>query len=357
MSKKQFVADLRPGTTVESVFVLAEKRLLDFRNKPGQFLALTLRDKTGNIEAKVWENAAAVAGRLTEGNLVCVTGKVETYRQVLQLNVQTVEVTNLTQDGTPDLGPVEVSDFMPTTTKDIPELKERILATVSSVQNPSLKRMLELFFEDAAFLERFSTAPAAKALHHAYLGGLIEHIVEVLELCEPMLRLYPQIDRDLLMTGVLLHDIGKVRELHWGVTTDYTDEGRLMGHIMIGSEMVLEKIHQIDDFPPSLRLRVLHMILSHHGTLEFGSPKRPKTLEAQALHLIENLDAQLKGFVQTIEAVDDPDQAWTPFDRRFERYLYTGHGDLRVADTSPEPPEGPIPAGQEGASGSRESLF
>jgi len=318
--KKQFVSDLTAGDKVETIFLLTEKKLLDFKNKPGQFLSVTLADRTGSVEGKVWENAPDVFGRINEGDLLYVVGRLETFRDVPQLKIETLETADASQ--------VDIEDFVPKTGKDIGQLKAAVLRCVQQFTNPYLKRLVASFFEDEAFLERFSTAPAAKALHHAYVGGLIEHVVEIIELCEPMLRLYPQIDRDLLMTGVLLHDIGKVRELSCGFRTDYTDEGRLIGHISIGYEMVHDKIRAIEGFPESLRLRVLHMMLSHHGTYEFGSPRRPKTIEAQALHLVENLDAQLKGFVQAIEAVKDPSRRWTDFDRRFERYLYTGHGDV-----------------------------
>lgn len=340
MGKKQFVSDLRVGGSVESCFVLADKKLIEFKNKPGQFLSLTLRDRTGEVAAKVWDNAPEVANGLRESDLVFVTGKVESYRQALQLNISAVELADVSQ--------AEVADFMPVTSKDVGELKRRVAETVASITNPHIKPLLEAFFADTGFMDIYAAAPAAKALHHAYVGGLIEHVVEVIELAEPMLRLYPKIDRDLLHAGVLLHDIGKTRELRWSFSIDYTDEGRLLGHIVIGSQMVEERIQQIPNFPEDLRFRVIHMILSHHGTLEFGSPKRPKTLEAQALHLIEDLDAQLKGFVQTIEAVSDPIQAWTPFDRRFERYLYTGRGKLGIAEGESEESSG---------EGARDSLF
>jgi len=317
--KKQFVSDLTTGDRVDSFFVLTEKKLLDYKSKPGQFLSLILSDRTGSVEGKVWERAAEMSAELNEGDLLYIVGRLETYRQSPQLKIETLETADASQ--------VELGDFTVATNRDIGELKSIVRQCLDGFTSPHLKNLTASLFSDEGFFEQFSAAPAAKALHHAYLGGLLEHIAEVIELCEPMLRLYPQIDRDLLMTGVLLHDIGKIRELSWGLHTEYTDEGRLLGHISIGYEMIYEKIRQINGFPESLKNRVLHMILSHHGVYEFGSPRRPKTIEAQALHLVENLDAQLKGFVQTIEGVRDPAQRWTDFNRRFDRYLYTGYGD------------------------------
>jgi len=198
-------------------------------------------------------------------------------------------------------------------------------ATVEAIGEPHLKRLLREFFVDPTTRAAFSTAPAAKAIHHAVLGGLLEHTVSVVGLCRLLADYYPAVNRDLLLTAAILHDLGKIKELTWDRVFDYTDPGRLLGHITLGALMVEERIRAIPDFPAALANSLLHCILSHHGELEWGSPKRPKTLEAIVLHYAENLDGKVNAFQGFAKRYPDPQHpGWTQFNKALDRYLYVG---------------------------------
>jgi 3'-5' exoribonuclease len=198
--------------------------------------------------------------------------------------------------------------------------------SIERISDPNLKRLVSYFFGDERFIEDFLSAPAARRVHHAYLGGLAEHTLEVLQICNTVLHIYPQLDADLLITGALLHDIGKLREYDWGPTTDFSSEGRLIGHIVIADEMVSEALSAVGDFPEELALRLRHMLLAHHGRQEWGSPREPRTLEAIALHHIENMDAQINRFNSILQS-RKPGEPWTKYDRLLGRQLYAGEDE------------------------------
>ena len=218
-------------------------------------------------------------------------------------------------------------DFLPATEKNTADLLATAQAAIEQIQNPHLVALVRYFFDDPEFIRNLSEAPAAKRVHHAYLGGMLEHLAEVLAVCETVLTLYPAIDADLLRTGALLHDLGKLRELAWSPDIEYTDEGRLLGHVVLGAEMLAHALRQFPDFPPELALRVRHMLVAHHGRLEYGSPRQPRTLEAIALHKIEDLSAQINRFQSLLDARREVEGAWTRFDRLLGRSLYGGPGD------------------------------
>jgi len=217
----------------------------------------------------------------------------------------------------------------------VEEMLGIIRETVASVKNPYLRALLDKFFDDEEFVAAFSRAPSARRIHHAYLGGLLEHVTEVIALCRTVLDLYPQIDRDLLLTGALLHDVGKTREFTYEREINYSDEGRLLGHVTMSDRLITERMAEIPDFPPELALRLRHMVLSHHGRYEWGSPRRPKTLEACALHYIDNLDAQINRFAQIIAARRDKTRPWTEYDTLLKRYLYAGREELAIEEAGP----------------------
>jgi 3'-5' exoribonuclease len=206
---------------------------------------------------------------------------------------------------------------------------------LNSIRDPHLQALVGRFLSDRAFLAKLKTAPAAKNFHHCYTGGLLEHTLSVCEMAAAVLTHYPELDRDLLLAGAFLHDVGKIRELKQEHQIDYTDEGRLVGHIVLGIEMVVEKQAKLKTFPPELTLRLKHLIISHHGQFEFGSPKRPKFLEAFALHLIDDLDAKMNGLGRFM-AKDRLPGAWTEFNRLFERYFLKGAMSLDK-EAAPEP--------------------
>ena len=322
--KEQFVRDLKEGHKVLSFFLVKHKQLEYFRDRTkGQFLTLSLGDKTGQILARVWEKAPELAETFEEGDVVKVLGEAEEYLGRLQVIVD--KLRPATEDE------YELEDFLPHTERDIEEMLATVRETITSAENPYLRALLDRFFTDEEFVAAFSRAPAARRIHHAYLGGLLEHVVEVVVLCQTVLTLYPQINRDPLMTGALLHDVGKTKEFTYEGDMDYSDEGRLLGHVVLSERMITERMAEIPDFPPELALRLRHLVVSHHGRYEWGSPRRPKTLEACALHYIENLDAQVNRFAQIIAARRDKTKPWTEYDTLLKRYLYAGQEEEELA--------------------------
>ena len=316
--KGAFIADLRPGERVAGAFFLVRhKQLEPFRDRSkGEFLTLTLGDRTGQMLARVWEGAPELAATFVEGDVVKVAGDVEEYLGRSQLIVGKLRLALEDE--------YDLADFLPATEKDVAGMLAQVQAAVEGLQDPHLAALVRHFYDDPAFRSRLAQAPAARRVHHAYLGGLLEHLVDVLTLCDTVLHLYPEINADLLRTGALLHDVGKLREYTWDKDIDYTDEGRLIGHIVLSTELVSRAIEQIPGFPDELNLRVRHMLVSHHGKYEWGSPARPQTLEAIALHQIENLSAQVNRFRSLLAARREPGQAWTPYDRLLGRQLYAG---------------------------------
>jgi len=276
----------------------------------------------------VWEKALELAETFDEGDVIKVLGEVEEYLGRLQVIVRKLRPAKEDE--------YELEDFLPHTERDIEEMLTTVRETIASVENPYLRALLDKFFTDEEFVAAFSRAPAARRIHHAYLGGLLEHTVEVIALCQTVIALYPQIHRDLLLTGALLHDVGKTRELTFERDIDYSDEGRLLGHVVLSERMITERVAEIPDFPPELALRLRHLILSHHGRYEWGSPRRPKTLEACALHYIENLDAQVNRFARIIATRRDKTKPWTEYDTLLRRYLYAGRDEeLAVEEAGP----------------------
>ena len=318
--KGQFVRDLKPGVRALDFFLVRHKQLEPFRDRTrGEFLTLTLADRSGEILARLWEDAPATAESFERGQVVKVLGEVEEYLDRWQVIVEKIRPA---QEDEYDL-----ADFLPATERDVAEMLEELRQAVAEVKNPALRMLLDRFFDDSGFVARFSRAPAARRVHHAYLGGLLEHTAEVVALCRALLTLYPQVHRELLLAGALLHDVGKTREFRYKTDIEYTDEGRLLGHVVMSLQMVDEALAAIPDFPPDLALRLRHMLLSHHGRYEWGSPRRPKTLEAAALHYVENLSAQVNRFQGAIAARRDPGQPWTEYDTLLRRFLYAGRGE------------------------------
>ena len=322
--KKQFVRDLRPGKRVLSFFVLRRKQREPFRDRTrGEFLTLILADRTGEILARVWEDAPTVDQQIEAGQVVKVLGHVEDYLDRWQVIVEKIRPARE--------GEYDLADMIPATERDIAQMLEEVRGAMEEVENPHLKQLLRAFFDDPDFVARFSRAPAARRVHHAYLGGLLEHTGEVISLCRHLLTLYPQIHRDLLLTGALLHDIGKIHEYQYETSIEYSDEGRLLGHVVISLQMVDRVLAGMPDFPADLALRLRHMIISHHGRHEWGSPRRPHTLEAAALHYVEDLSAQVNRFHHLIAARRDPTKPWTEYDTLLGRYLYAGREEEDLA--------------------------
>lgn len=316
MNKKTvFIENLKAGEKVTSAFLVAEKNLA-YSQKGAPYLNLRLKDKTGEIDGKVWDNANEWDGQFKKGDIVRVYGRALSYKNNLQLSV--LELKRLTDDE------IDLTDFLPSAKQPADGMFTELMTYVETIRMPCLKDLLHAFFEDDQTRELFKKAPAAKGFHHVYLGGLLEHTLSVTKLLDMTAQHYQDVDRDLLLTGGLLHDIGKIYEFDYDRAVQYSDEGRLIGHIVIGVEMVNAKIAMIDNFPKTLAMELRHLILSHHGMLEFGSPKRPKTPEALIVHHIDDLDAKVNAFKTFIDDAPEDDTSWTPFHKLLERYLYKG---------------------------------
>jgi len=287
--KDIYIADLAnfdEGTRFDGYFLVLAKQLRTTKtNKP--YLNLILGDKTGQLEARVWEvTDPRIAKDFERGDIVKARGTASKFDDRLQMKVDQLRVA---QDGEFDR-----MDMLPSTTYDVAELWRLLRGFVESLANPDLKRLLVAVLGDPAIAAAYREAPAAKQLHHAWLGGLLEHVISLCTLADRVASHYPIIDRDLLLTGVILHDIGKVRELSWVIGFEYTIEGILLGHIQIGAALAERTMDSLPAFPPKLKTLVLHMILSHHGKLEFGSPKLPMIPEALMLNFIDDLDAKMQ---------------------------------------------------------------
>lgn len=313
---KQLVADLREGQEVAAAFVAQKKSLRDLASKPGKFLSLTLSDRTGEVPAVMWDNAERAASLFQDGDLVYVEGSVGTYQGKPQ-----VRIDRLAQRKPEE---VDLADFVARSQRDPQEMLSELWSAAKSVHNPFLNKLLAGYFGDPEFCARLLDAPAAKGLHHAYVGGLLDHLTTCLRIAEGVCSVHPQLDRDLVITGILLHDMGKLEELSVGLSIDYTPKGRLVGHIVLGALEANKRMDAISGFPEELRMLVTHIILAHHNLPEFGSPVPPMTAEAVAVHFIENCDAQVARFASQIQKARDAGEMFTEYDRLLERYLYAG---------------------------------
>jgi 3'-5' exoribonuclease len=308
-------------------------RLAPFRNKAGNFLDLRLGDASGEIAAKMWDRAEATAESLAPGVVVECEGRVEEYKGARQLVLG--EMRPL------EAGEYELGDFVRCSARPREEMLDELLAAIEEIKSPHLHGLLEDIFGEAAFLERFANAPGASKLHHAYVGGLLEHTLAVAELCRTAAATHPGLNRDLLLTGALLHDVGKLEELGGMGAYDYTDEGRLVGHVVLTDRFVLAAIGRREDFPARLALFLTHMLLSHHGELEWGAPVKPKLAEALALHYADNLDAKVRICEDYRESAEAGQGEWSEYHRSLERNLYLGSTEEAGEEAAEgEPDEG-----------------
>jgi 3'-5' exoribonuclease len=313
--KNVYARDIRQGDKVSEVFLVAEKNLA-YSQKGAPYLSLKLQDRTGEVDGKIWDHAPEWDQAFKKGDFIQVNARAVSYRDAVQLNILGLRKL---EDG--DIDPV---DFLAACEGDPEEMFAELLGFVERVTSPHLSALLRAFIEDEVLMHRFKRAPAAKSFHHATIGGLLEHTLSVTRLLERAADHYPGANRDLLITGGILHDIGKVHEFSYDRMVEYTDVGRLVGHIVMGVEMLDAKLAGLPDFPEQTAMALRHLILSHHGVLEFGSPKRPKTLEALIVHHMDDLDAKVNALKTFIEASPEEDSDWTPYHRLLERYIYKG---------------------------------
>ncbi|MFO0881029.1 MAG: OB-fold nucleic acid binding domain-containing protein [Gemmataceae bacterium] len=332
LPSRRFVQALADGDNVEEVYLVLDKQLRANRNG-NLFLQLELRDRTGSISARLWNAGEAQFRSFESGDFLLVKGKVQLFQGALQMILNGLSRVPGER--------VDLADFLPHTEKDVSKLYERLRTLLRSLGDPHLRALVESFLMDESFTQAFCRAPAGIRNHHAYIGGLLEHVVCMLEAADRLAPLYPDLNRDLFLMGVFLHDIGKVRELTFDRNFAYSDEGQLIGHLVIGVEMLQTMVVRAaqltgEPFPNELLLRLKHLILSHHGTHEFGSPRLPMTPEAIALHHLDNLDAKLHTFTREIKEDPNPGSSWTPFNQSLNRRLFKG-GSAQAIDHEDEP--------------------
>lgn len=306
----KYINTLKDGDTITEKYLCKFKQELKNRNgKP--YYALKLQDKTGMIEAKVWDiNSSIEAFEVFD--YIQIEGNVILYQEEFQLNVQKISKANIEE--------LDPTDYIPATLKDIDTLLEDLNKLMTSVKNVYIRRLLESFFLDEGFIKEFKYHSAAKSVHHGYLGGLLEHTVTVAKIGESLCEHYSIANKELVIAGCLLHDIGKLHELSQFPENDYTDMGNMMGHIPMGVEMIHDHMKEIENFPLELGLLIKHIILSHHGEYEFGSPKRPKTMEAMIVHSADNTDSRIK-IVEEVLLADMTDNTYAGYNRILNRNI------------------------------------
>lgn len=304
----KYIRDYKEGDRMFDIYLCKHKQSAVTKNgKP--YETVILQDKTGTIDAKVWDPNNAGISEFDTLDYIEVYGDVNSFQGALQVNVKRIRVCHE--------GEYDPADYLPVSKKNIDEMYKELLGLIGRTENEYLKKLLESFFvEDEAFIRAFRTSSAAKTVHHGFVGGLLEHTLSVAKLCEYFCKTYPILKRDLLITAALCHDIGKTKELSLFPENDYTDDGQLLGHIVMGAEMVGEKARQIPGFPPVLEAELKHCILAHHGEYEYGSPKKPALIEAAALNLADNADAKLETFSEALLGATG--YGWLGYNRLFE---------------------------------------
>jgi len=328
---RRYVAQLADGDTLEEVYLVTDKQLRANRNG-NLYLQVEMRDRTGAISARLWNAGEPLFRSFEDGDFLLAKGKVQLFQGSLQVILS--QISRVESDK------IEMADFLPHTDQNVTKLFEQMRGILMRLSNPHLRGLAEVFLMDEELMREYCTAPAGIRVHHAYLGGLLEHVVNLLNTAEQVLPLYPDVDRDLLIMGIFLHDIGKVRELSYTRAMAYSDEGQLIGHLVIGVEILNEKQGRVSDltgepFPRELLLRLKHMILSHHGSYEFGSPRLPMTPEAIALHYLDSLDSKVHIFTREINQDRNQGAAWTPFNQSLQRRIYKGGSEGTAAEFSP----------------------
>lgn len=330
---KSFVCDLKPNQVITTTFLVHVK---DVRQKKSgePYLSLLLGDRTGDVDAKMWDNVAGVMETFERDDFVKVKGLLQVFQNRMQLTIHKMARV-LDAD-------VDFADYFPASERDPAQMFAELQSIIAGIDNPHLRGLLETFMSDEPLARMYRTAPAAKQVHHAFLGGLIEHVLSLCNLARMLASHYKYIDLDLLLTGVILHDVGKVAELTYDRGFGYTSEGQLVGHIAIGLRFLHEKLQRLPDFPPKLRVLVEHMILSHHGELEFGSPKLPQFPEALLLHHLDNLDSKMECMRALVAKDRLVDGEWTAYNASLDRSILKKEKYLEervVAQRAAPPPD------------------
>lgn len=305
----RYIGTFREGMHIADVYLCKNKQIALTKNGK-EYGNLVMQDKTGTIDAKIWDLGSPGVGEFETMDYVRVEADVTLFQNSFQLNVRRIRRAQE--------GEYVEADYLPMSKKDIKKMYEELLGYIRSVKNPYLQKLLcGYFVENAAFAKAFQFYSAAKTVHHGFVGGLLEHTLSVTKLCDYYAGYYPMINRDLLLTAAIFHDIGKTRELSRFPENDYTDDGQLLGHIIIGTEMVGESIRSIPGFPEKLATELKHCILAHHGELEYGSPKKPALLEALALNFADNTDAKMETMIEALQSGGE-NKGWLGYNRLLE---------------------------------------
>ncbi|MDQ7778373.1 MAG: HD domain-containing protein [Planctomycetota bacterium] len=313
---RRFVSQLNVGENIDQIFLVRSVRELKTRADK-RYLDVELSDRSGTIAAKIWDGVDKVLGAFQVDDYVKVRGQVTEYKGQLQITVSSISKAK-------DEG-INEAEMLPHTEKDPAEMLGRLKEVLTTgVTEPNLRRLISLFLDDPGFMATFKRSSAATTFHHAYIGGLLEHTVSMLNMALRILPEYPALDKNLLLAAVFLHDIGKTVEMSGTRGFYFTDEGKMLGHVYMGAEMIETRARTLAGFPHQLLNLLKHMVLSHHGTLEWGSPVLPCTMEAIALHYLDNLDAKMNAFVIETNRIRDPERRWSDWSRMFERELYRG---------------------------------
>jgi len=302
----------RENDTITSSFVVAAKQVKSKKNGE-PYLALTLADRSGSLEAKMWDGVTEAMDRFDAQDVVKVKGLISKYNGRMQLTVHQIRKLEEAE--------LDYADYLPKTSKDVEQLWNTLKGFIASFQNPHLKALVTAFMDDPEIERGYKNAPAAKTLHHAFIGGLLDHVISLFTLCDSVAKNYPQIDRDLLLTGAFLHDIGKLYELNYARAFGYTTDGQLRGHMIIELEMLHKKLGGLKDFPPRLQTLIEHLIISHHGQYEFGSPKLPMFPEALMLHYLDDLDSKMESMRAHFEKEAALENEWTTYNTSLARPL------------------------------------
>lgn len=319
MKEGLWVRDIVANRAVAGVYLAKEKKVL--KGKTGKaYLLMKIGDRTGDVEARIWDRVEELGSRFQAGDLIRISGDAVSYQGALQVKIKDLR-------GAATLRDEHLVEFVPGYLEGREKSEKRFEAlreVVRRIENDALRNLAEAFLDDEILKEGWLTAPAAKRLHHARFGGLLEHTLSVCHLVETICGHYPQLRRDLLLAGAVLHDVGKIRELSSPWSPEYTTEGRLLGHVVIGVEMLEKRLTTMPSFPEEEAMALKHIIVSHHGEFEYGSPKRPKTLEALILHMLDDLDAKYDAFHTHLTSDQGDEEGWTTYHPLLERYLYRG---------------------------------
>lgn len=328
---KIYIADLKDLETIKTIFFVKEKNI-SIDKKGHSYISMVLSDKTGQIDCRFWGDVDKVAESFYADDFVLIKGLVQKFQNRLQIIAHQIEPV--------DPNMVSISDYLPVSINDKEAMMENLLKILNQIKNPFIKKLIHSVLDDTSILPLFKTSPAAKSVHHAYIGGLLEHTLSICEIMVMLSRHYKVLDLDLLLFGAVFHDIGKIWELTFETHIGYTEVGRLVGHLQLGCELIEKKANEIANFPVDLKNICKHIVLSHHGKLEYGSPKRPKFLEAVVVAMIDDMDSKINSILTFMRASQlksgtktlNENCKWTSYSEMYDRYFYLGtlprEGDL-----------------------------